>query len=111
MSEEIFIDAVRSKEDLAGVFEYAEETGYFYLYDLNANEGQKVLDNIQIVSGDILLCEEDLIVRWYNAERYVGLFIKGSLWAGFDTEKHIRFGGKYKIGDVPKIPQEFLPLS
>lgn len=47
---EMFQSAVRSSGDLAGVFEYDGETGYFYLYQTGAM-GNKILSANHILTG------------------------------------------------------------
>jgi hypothetical protein len=43
MSADIFDSSVRSDGDLAGVFEYDGQTGYFYLYEVGGNAYNKVV--------------------------------------------------------------------
>jgi hypothetical protein len=43
MTDEMFDSSIRSAGDLAGVFEYDGETGYFYLYDSVGSSNQRVL--------------------------------------------------------------------
>jgi hypothetical protein len=43
MQKEIFVSSVRSTGDLAGVFEYDGETGYFYLYRAKGASGKKIM--------------------------------------------------------------------
>ena len=50
--EEIFESSVRSAGDLAGVFEFDGDTSYFYLYRVDASEGNKVLDAIKVSVGE-----------------------------------------------------------
>jgi hypothetical protein len=49
--KEILKNATRSAGDLAGVFEFDEDTSYFYLYNTSGDAGQKVLGAIHIMSG------------------------------------------------------------
>lgn len=48
-TEEMFVESVGRSGDLAGVFEYDGETGYFYLYRIG-DGGSKVLDSIHVLS-------------------------------------------------------------
>jgi hypothetical protein len=100
----MFVTAVRSKGDLAGVFEYAERTGYFYLYDRTGNEGARVLGAIYILSGTPDFTESEIEVRWAPGERMVGIIIRGQLWAAFSDRE--QFGGRYRPGAQPAIPRE-----
>ncbi|MGT2509650.1 hypothetical protein [Cupriavidus basilensis] len=92
---DIFGSSVRVAGDLAGVFEFDGEAGYFYLYSVNSKTGNRVKGAIQLLAGTADLSEEDVLVRWDVNERFVGLFLKGTLWAAFDCESEARFGGGY----------------
>jgi len=50
MSNEIFANSIRASRDLAGVFEYDGDTGYFYLYE---PKGAKIIGALHVVSGVI----------------------------------------------------------
>jgi len=100
--EEMFVSAPRSAGDLAGVFEYVENTGYFYYYDRGRIAGKRVVAAIRILTGKPDFAESDVIVRWTRNEEIVGLFIRGQLWAAFRGTK--RFGGSYRPGSRPDIP-------
>lgn len=108
MSDEIFESSARSSGDLAGVFEYDGETGYFYLYQTTGSEGQKVLDSIHILSAEPDFTENDLAVRWDLKEKRVGLFIRGQLWAVFDGRRRAKHGGNYRAGVLPALPPEII---
>jgi hypothetical protein len=103
MIKDIFESAVRSKGDLAGVFEYDGETGYFYLYDVDA---PKVIDHLHISSGPIDYTGKDVAILWDYSEEMVGLFIRNILWALFDWQRMTKHGGNYKRGKTPDIPPE-----
>jgi hypothetical protein len=100
-SEEIFDSSVRSAGDLAGVFEYDGETGYFYLYETQGAEGQRVIDSIHVLSGVPDFAQEHIAVRWNKTEDKVGLFIRNLLWAVFDGDSRRTYGGNYKPGAAP----------
>jgi hypothetical protein len=100
-SNEIFDSAVRSAGDLAGVFEYDGETSYFYLYETEGAEGQRVIDSIHVQSGSPDFGPEDIVVRWNTTEDKVGLFIRDLLWAVFDGDGRRKYGGNYKPGAAP----------
>lgn len=106
--DEIFDSAVRSDGDLAGVFEYDGETGYFYLYKTEGEEGHKVLDSIHIFSGEPDFSEADILISWNTEENKVGLFIRNVLWALFDKRQHTTYGGNYKPEGKPMIPSEIV---
>lgn len=108
MSDEIFESAPRSSGDLAGVFEYDGETGYFYLYQTVGSEGQKVLSAIHILSTDPDFNHSDLAVRWDLKEERVGLFIRGQLWAVFDGHERTKYGGNYRSGAHPALSPEIV---
>src|SRR5258708_18966734 len=79
--EEMFDSSVRSAGDFAGVFEYDGETGYFYLYDMSREESQRVLAAIRVVGTKPDFDQDSIEIKWDKAERRVGLFIRGALWA------------------------------
>jgi hypothetical protein len=102
--DEIFDSAVRPAGDLAGVFEYDGETGYFYLYATGGGAGQRVLDSIHVLSGEPDFAKSDISICWDSEEQKVGLFIKGVLWAAFDCGRRTKYGGSYKPGGKPSLP-------
>ncbi len=107
MSNEIFDSSVRSAGDLAGLFEYDGETGYFYLSETKGAEAQKVIDSIHIVTGEIDFGEADIQIRWDALEQDVALFIRNKLWAVFDTVKKSKSGGGYIAGkEPPSVPDK-----
>lgn len=107
MPIDVFDSAIRTKGDLAGVFEYDEAgdsqnaTAYFYLYQ---NPAGPVIDAIHIRSGPWTITEADISVRWDKDERRVGLFIFDALWAAFDTATGMKYGGGYGRDLQPDIP-------
>jgi len=107
-SIELFDSRSRSKGDLAGVFEYDGDTGYFYLYETPNGCGQKVVGAIQILSGDPDFEQADINVRWDARETKVGLFIRGQLCAAFDSEGGTKYGGNYHRGVELRMPSEIL---
>ncbi len=111
-SDEIFADASRSAGDLAGVFEFDGETAYFYLY--RVGEEQKVLDAIHVLSAKPDFGKEDIAIRWTLIEDKVGLFIRGELWAVFDTHNKTKYGGNYRkdlTSTVPPVVSRAFSLS
>jgi len=101
-AEEIFESAVRSTGDLAGVFEFDGETSYFYLYR-TGGQGNQVLDSIHISSELPDFATSDVAVRWTRNHLRVGLFIRGELWAVFDTDRKTKFGGNYRARTRPAL--------
>jgi hypothetical protein len=106
VTSELFESAVRGKGDLAGVFEYDGEIAYFYLYDASDDNAQKIIDSIRLFSGSTDLEDADVEVRWDDAGRRVGLFLRGVQWAVFNTSTGAKFGGNFGIGARPDIPEE-----
>ena len=102
-NDDIFESAIRSKGDLAGVYEYDGETGYFYLYQTGAN-GNKVIAAIHILSEDPDFVAKDVTIRWDKEGECVGLFIRTDLWAVFDTRDQAKYGGDYQAGKPPDLP-------
>ncbi|ESW83199.1 hypothetical protein NKL07_20410 [Mesorhizobium sp. C280B] len=107
---DVFDSAIRTKRDLAGVFEYDEAgdpksaTAYFYLCRIEDGRVGPVVGAIHVRSGDWAITEADILVRWDKDERRVGLFIFGALWASFDTVTGARHGGGYGKDFQPDIP-------
>jgi hypothetical protein len=108
MPQEIFADLVRSAGDLAGVFEYDGETGYFYLYRTNAVAGAKIIDALPVASRSTDFTREDISIRWDRSETKVALFIKSVMWAAFDGSSGQKFGGNYEANGKPQIPADFI---
>ena len=102
--EELFESAIRSSGDLAGVFEFDGETGYFYLYRLDAPEGNKVLDAIKVSVGRPAYSAADLAIEWSADNLLVCLKIAGRVCAVFDTEGPHKFGGAYMPGRDSEVP-------
>jgi hypothetical protein len=103
---EIFDSAVRSAGDLAGVYEYDGETGYFYLYDTRKEDEHRIVGAISVFTGTSELKERDIVIRWDPTESMVGLFIRGQLWAVFDGERGTEYGGHYRENGQPGVPDE-----
>jgi hypothetical protein len=99
---EIFESTVRPSGDLAGVYEYDGETGYFYLYQTGSNSN-KVLGAIHIISGPSDFDARDVEIRWDKESEKVGLFIRRTLWAVFVASNRGKFGGDYKPGGFPTL--------
>jgi hypothetical protein len=108
MSDEIFESCVRSGGDLAGVFEHDGETGYFYLYNVGGDTGEKIVDAIRVVSGEVDFRGSDISVRWDEGEERVGLFIRGVLWAVFDPGRGLKHGEGYGPGAEPSLPGDLV---
>jgi hypothetical protein len=105
---EICESALRTTGDLAGVFEYDGETGYFYLYLEKVSEGQKVVASIRVLTGNADFQQEDISIDWDTDEKMVGLFIRGQVWAVFEGQSRAKYGGNYKPHSQPLIPEEIV---
>jgi hypothetical protein len=104
MENEMFANLARSTGDLAGVFEYDGEAGYFYLYRTMGAAAAKVIDALHVVSGHIDFAANDVSIQWDESETKVALSIKNTIWAVFDCTSGQKFGGNYRIGERPTIP-------
>ncbi|MDX8503632.1 hypothetical protein RFM99_35355 [Mesorhizobium sp. VK4C] len=106
---EIFDSAIRTKGDLAGVFEY-EDTGpqeaiaHFYLFRAEGETAGSILDVIHVRSGQWAITEADVAVRWDSAEQRVGLFVFRALVAAFDATTGAKYGGGYGKDFNDEIP-------
>lgn len=107
-ANEMFVSALRTTGDLAGVFEFDGVAGYFYLYETKGAEGRKVVAAIQVVTGSPDFRQEDVTIRWDASERIVGLFVRQRLWAAFDGDARAKYGGNYRADTQPLIPAEIV---
>ncbi|MDX8526967.1 hypothetical protein RFM68_20910 [Mesorhizobium sp. MSK_1335] len=107
---DIFDSAIRTKGDLAGVFEYEEideaksATAYFYLHRVEGETAGSVLGAIPVRSGQWAITEADVAVRWDSNEQRVGLFVFGTLVAAFDAITGVKYGGRYGKDFNAEIP-------
>jgi hypothetical protein len=102
---EIFVSKVRSAGDLAGVFEYDGETGYFYLYDERHERNHRVVGAIHVLSTAPDFHESDVRILWDATETCVGLVIRDHVWAAFDTRTGAKYGGDYRAHGNPDVPE------
>jgi len=102
-STEIFESSVRSTEDIAGVFEYADNSGFFYLYFLRNKDDEKIQGAIPIAFGEVCFSEADIEILWNVEENLVALLIFGQLCAVFDVDRKVSYGGNVKNNsfDIP----------
>jgi hypothetical protein len=105
---EMFDSVAQPRGNLAGVFEHDGDTGYFYLYRTEGEEGRKVVAAIWILNGTPDFAEKDVAIRWDATESKVGLFVRQQLWAVFDISTGAKYGGKYCAGTQPDIPREIV---
>jgi hypothetical protein len=110
IENEIFKSSVRSLGDLAGVFEFDGETGYFYLCDQMREPTQKIIDQIRILSSKPDFGDRDIVVRWDDSEKRVGLLIRLELWAVFDVQAKTKYGGDYLPQATSTVPAEIARL-
>jgi hypothetical protein len=102
MDNDIFESSVRSYGDLAGVFEYDGEEGYFFLFDLTKETGKQGSGVICVNSKNADFRESDVAIKWNASEEIVGLYIRGNLCAAFDQQGR-KFGGN-SGSEAPGIP-------
>lgn len=107
MPEEMFRSTMRPDGDVAGVFEFDGEVGYFYLYDLAKGKGDKIKSSIRIVSGNPDFSEIDVSISWNKTGDAVGLYIKNRLWAAFNAQG-TKYGGAYSPANTPTIPADLI---
>jgi hypothetical protein len=110
IEHEIFKSSVRSFGDLAGVFEFDGETGYFYLHDRTREPTQKIIDRVRILSFKPDFSDHDLLVRWDDSEKRVGLVIRRELLAVFDAQAKTRYGADYLPQARSTVPAEIALL-
>jgi hypothetical protein len=102
-NDEMWIAVTRTKNDLAGVFEFDGEVGYFYLYRILASQGKRIVGSIHIVSGAPgfnRVLQNSFCV---NYSCYKSLIIKGHFSAFFGKHAYfstllskpmLKFGGR-----------------
>ena len=106
---ETFESRVRADGDLAGVFENDGDTGFFYLYKVDAPEGQGIIDAVQVEVGPP--SNSDVEVFWSSDQSLVGLQLGGRLVALFDCltgEKYSRNDSKCSLLHLPESLTERL---
>jgi hypothetical protein len=103
MENAIFESAVRTSGDLAGIFEYDEEGGYFYLFDLTKNNGSQARGVIFVAPKNIDFQPLDVSVKWNEAQDIVGLYVHHDLWAAFDQQGR-KYGGIDDTRKAPSVP-------
>lgn len=103
-ANELFESTVRSRGDLAGVFEYDGESACFYLYNVSVEMNHGAVGAIRTLSGRPDFSQREIAVRWNEREDKVGLFIHGRLWAVLDGERAV--GGNYAPGGRSPIEDE-----
>jgi hypothetical protein len=107
MSKELFIEAMRTAGDFAGVFEYDGEVGYFYLYRLSeSGSGGKIDGAIEIVQGDLTFAADEIEVRWSAEQDRVALFVDGKLWALFNVKSGTAYGQKHSKLLASNVPPD-----
>jgi hypothetical protein len=107
MTDDLFVELTQPKGDLAGVFEYDGDVGYFYLYRLSKDgKGGVILGSIQVVSGKLSFEPDLLEIRWSADNNRVALFIHGTLWAVFNTISGEAFGQVFSKNLMPSIPKD-----
>ena len=106
--EEIFDSSVRSNNDFAGVFEFDGDVGYFYLYKIDPENGNKVINSIRVCVGEIDFNENLVDIVWNKDEKKVGLKIKDCMCAMFELENGKKYGGNYSQSRKEYIPSELI---
>ncbi|NTG47574.1 DUF2251 domain-containing protein [Agrobacterium rhizogenes] len=101
--DELFESAVRSSGDLAGVFEFDGEVGYFYLC-VTGEKGSKIIDSMGVFLNTPMSSLPSIAVEWDASEQNVGLVIDGILWAIFDCANGKKFGEAYSKNIKPNFP-------
>jgi hypothetical protein len=105
MENGLFLSAVRTDGDYAGVFEHDGEAGYFYLYELHSSTGNKIISAMHILDGLGDLGPSDLRIGWDQVENRVALFVKNEIVAVFNVSTGGEHGGKYSKVATQSIPE------
>ncbi|MBB3384491.1 MULTISPECIES: DUF2251 domain-containing protein [unclassified Rhizobium] len=104
--DELFESAVRSIGDIAGVFEFDGEAGYFYLCVIDEKQDSKIIDAIGVFLNTPMSSLPSIAVEWDASEQNVGLVIDGILWAIFDCANGKKFGAAYSKNTKPNLPAD-----
>ena len=64
---DIFMASTRSTGDLSGIYEYDEDVGYFYLYQIDDSSTNTILAAVRVVSGPQEFVEDDIDIRWNHS--------------------------------------------
>lgn len=107
-TDEMFESSVRSKGDLSGVFEFDGDSSYFYLYRVDGDEGNKVVDAIRIGVGNPAFAETAVAIRWSLDESLVALVVGDDLTALFDCVTGKQYGGLYSERDRFEPPADVI---
>lgn len=111
-NEEIFESQLNPAGSFAGVYEYEEEVGYFYLYDVSKNDGHKVVSAIRVATGPAAHSSAEVEIRWSADEKFVGLLIRERLCAAFDVKSHVAFcDGSEQAFTIPDFVVEALRIA
>jgi len=79
------IEAFNKSQTLAAIFEDDGTTGYLYLYDPNASEGDKIRASMKVYSSTKLRVKKrDVNIIWSNDETKVSVLIRGNVYAVYD---------------------------
>lgn len=105
MENSIFESSMRSIGDLVAIFEYDQDGGYFYLFDVTKEKGQEARAVIMVTEFRADLQASDVSVRWNSSEEIAGLFIGGEICAAFDRRGGA-YGGNYGTQRSRGIPPE-----
>jgi hypothetical protein len=98
---DIYADALNNAGNLGAFFEADDDVGWFYLYKIrNPNRPDEEIDlqifgSVQVMRGKPDFAESDAVVRWSDDQTWVGLFIKGTLYAYFDIAAGWGIPGRY----------------
>ena len=105
---DIFVDQLNAAGNLAGVLEADDRGAYFYLYMPHAETGGRIVGAVQVYAGAPNYTASDVVVRWFDKESKVGVFIKGELGAYFDIVAGWGYPGTYSRTQ-PNRTTETLP--
>lgn len=101
MMIDIFVDTLNADRTFAGVFEADDTVSYFYLCSLTEGPNGRIIGAVQVYRGLPNFAESEVVVRWFDNETKVGVFIKGELGAYLDLVSGWGYPGTYSRHQPP----------
>jgi hypothetical protein len=102
--DEYFDSSMRPSGDIAGVFEFDGETGYFYLYEMSSDGENKIKGALNIHIDNVTFAPSDVLINWSSDWNITYLKISNKVYAVFDCRSGIGYSGNISTGVEAVIP-------